>query len=87
MANREPTEQLVKEWLSTQQRVSDIKSDLNSAQCRMHNAENALGKRLAPGDMVDGEEIGLWVRLNSEQERLVVMRRKDPQTFTLRFRK
>ncbi len=82
-----PTHRLVEDWLRATQEIERIKSDLNAAECRMHNAENALGKRLAPIDMEDDEEIGLWVQLSSEKERLVIVRRKGHQSFKLRFRK
>lgn len=86
MAESEPTDYLVKDWLKAVQMMERAKSDLNGAECRRLNAENALGKRLAPSDMKPTEEIGMWVRLNSEEERLIVVHCKDAQTFKLRFR-
>ena len=84
--NERPTPDLVREWRQATQSVASLRGALNSAECAQRNAENALGKRLAPSDMKDGEQIGLWTRLDEATERVIVVTRQDINTFSLKIR-
>lgn len=53
-------EALVKEWLSTKERVARLAAELNRAQCERDNAEIALSKWLLPPDSVVGEKVAVW---------------------------
>ena len=53
-------EALVKEWLSTRERVARLAAELNRAQCERDNAEIALSKWLLPPDSVVGEKVAVW---------------------------
>ena len=59
-----PTEEgnrLINQWEKTKSRVASLKQQLNSAECDMHNARNALGKWMCPGDAKEGESFCVWV--------------------------
>jgi len=56
----EKTNELVSKWKETKERVSRLKSELNSAECAKNNAEIALAKWLTPADAKDGEKFSVW---------------------------
>lgn len=82
---------LAKDWLRARQRVEDAKAEVNRAEVEEHNATNKLGKALAPADLGDEEQIGVWVGFADHDERLVMIRRKKSgmvdYEITLRGRK
>jgi hypothetical protein len=53
-------ERLVRAWLDAKKGVEHAESQLNSAECALANAHDALAKWLAPGDMKVGEKIAVW---------------------------
>lgn len=57
----ETTDDLVKRWVQAQQRVERSRNELNSAECELSNATNALGKHLVPKSGKQGEQFGIWV--------------------------
>ena len=56
----EKTNELVSKWQETSERVSRLKSELNSAECAKRNAETALAKWLTPEDAKEGEKFSVW---------------------------
>lgn len=50
----------VREWLEAGKEVRDLGRRLNSAQCRLANAEIALGKWLVPADQPYGTSFNIW---------------------------
>lgn len=53
-------ERLIKQWLSATERLERAKSEKNSAECDVVNAQNALAKWLLPDDAKPGEKIAVW---------------------------
>lgn len=71
------TQDLVKSWQSAQERVSSLKSQLNSAECVMMNAATALAKHLWPEGAPEFETFGIWVRDPlRDEDRLLTVKRK-----------
>lgn len=72
MSESEPSsEKLARNWRLAQQRVETAQIQLSNAECELRNAENALGKRIDPGDMQNSEKICLWVRFDHHEEELL----------------
>jgi len=74
-ANR-ATDELVKIWYNLQAEYEDKERRLRVLKGELLQAENALGKHLAPDDVRDFEKIGIWCRLNDSKyfgEKLVVV--------------
>mgnify|MGYP001583065048 CR=1 FL=1 len=68
------TDDLVKTWMQATDHAARAKSEAIRAQVEAENAARALGKHLAPDDSIaPGEAIGIWVRIDSETERLVTV--------------
>lgn len=51
---------LVRSWKHAQDRLARAKQEVNSAECELSNATNALGKWLMPTDAKDGETFAIW---------------------------
>ncbi len=59
----EPTSEgkrLIDEWQAAVKELEARKRLINSLECHMHNARNALGKWLMPIDAKDGEQFCIW---------------------------
>lgn len=53
-------ENLVRNWLTSQEHVRQQRSALNSAECDEANCHSALAKWLIPEDAKPGEKIAVW---------------------------
>lgn len=67
------TEGLVKRWTDAEARVRRLREQLSAADLEERRAADTLGKRIAPEDVVVGEPIACWVRIDRKTERLVVV--------------
>lgn len=54
------TENLIRQWEADQDRVARLRQELNSAECALRNATNALAKWLTPDDGKDDEKFSIW---------------------------
>lgn len=46
---------------SAERNLAEAKARFNSAECTLANAQNALGKILAPDDAAVGETFNVWI--------------------------
>jgi len=68
-------------YLAAERAVMSAKRALNSAECEMTNATNALGKWLTPVNAEDGEKFCVW-----HAGHLIEAVRLDANTFVVRVR-
>lgn len=81
----EPTKEgkdLIDRWRSALEEQRRAESRLNSAQCEVSNATNALGKWLVPGDAVMQEKFCIWYG-----DSLIEAAKKDQNSFSVNVRK
>lgn len=50
----------IEAWKEAQKRLERARREVNSAECDLANATNALGKWLMPPDAKQGEKIAIW---------------------------
>ena len=67
------TEKLGANWELAKERLALAKGRVEMAEAELSEAMNALGARIDPGDMEDGERLGLWVRVGHERDREEVL--------------
>ena len=72
---------LIESYLACEREVAHAKSRLNSAECDMANAKNALGKWLCPTSAVDGEKFCVW-----HCGHLIEAVREDQNTYKITIR-
>lgn len=64
---------LVLAWRTATSRVRRAEIELENARHESKIANRALAAHIAPDDMQEGEQIGVWVRLDATQETLLVV--------------
>lgn len=69
-------EELAKTWAQCEGRVAAAKKRLYDAFDDARNASHDLGAYLDPGDMKQGEQVGVWVRLAFRTEACLVVTRQ-----------
>lgn len=74
-------ERLIKDWQFAQTRLERTRQEVNSAECAVMNAANALGKWLMPPNATDGDKAAVWFH-----DSLVEGERKDIHTYVVRLR-
>ena len=52
--------ELIKRWERAKRSLEQAKSAVNSAECELANAANALAKWMLPEDVKPGEKICIW---------------------------
>lgn len=72
---------LVKNWTHSLRDVKQCKAALNSAECSLLNAENALGKWLTPKDAAAGEVFMIWIG-----DGIVSITKTDENSFKCQWR-
>ena len=78
--------EFTRRWTLANIRLKSCRAALNGAECEAMNAANALGKHIAPSDMTQGEEIGVWVRFEADEEAIVQVVKKSDADFELSIR-
>lgn len=53
-------DRLIRNWLRAAERVHQCKLELNTAECDLINAGEALAKWMKPPDAKPGEKIAVW---------------------------
>jgi len=61
----------VRRWEQALAALNAAKNEVNRADCELRNATNDLGKWLDPGDLAEGESVGVYVRDSNDQEVLL----------------
>lgn len=85
-ANRE-TSEFIRRWERAEQRLDAARREVSAAQCELANATNALGKRLDPGDMADGETIAIWMRVGTgDREDLLAIKKRGESDYSVSIR-
>jgi hypothetical protein len=82
--------EVVRQWHRSAQRVESLKSQLRSAECDLRNATNKAGKHLCPPDAEVGESFQMWIRTDDtgfvEKERIVIATRMNDLDYKLEWR-
>lgn len=84
--NISTTSDLVREWCLCSKRYEGAKMRLEEDRKELERVRASLGKRLAPDDLEEGEEIGVWVRVDRHTERLVCVMKLSDVAYSVRFR-
>ena len=69
----EPTHVLVDKWRRSLWMLEEAKKRLKECEEEVSICSEDLGHRLAPDDLVDGETIGIWVRISDDTEKLITV--------------
>ena len=54
------TDRLITDWDNATERLERLRQEVNSAECALRNATNALAKWLTPDDSEDAERFSIW---------------------------
>jgi len=77
---------LVQYWIDARNNVSKLRERLNEAQEDFLRKEMELGRHIAPKDMIPGEVICVWVRLNRNTERLIEVKMPKSGVYSINWR-
>jgi hypothetical protein len=69
MSEERYTTQITNDWMRARQHVKSAEERLAQAKKSLDALGCELGQRLSPGDMAEGETIGLWNRIDNHDER------------------
>lgn len=73
MSDPEYTSALATNFVRSQQRVDTLHDQIVEAKKHRDIDMEKLAKRIAPLDMKDGEQIGVWANTNSDEEHCFVV--------------
>lgn len=77
----------MRDWRNAMSAVRTAEKRLAEAREHARRAEVALAQRIAPKDMRDGEQIGIWVRVSDQEEALIVVRKHSVSGLSLEERR
>jgi len=80
------TQDLARDWRAAVAAVTAAKKNLVAAQEHARARETDLAKSIAPKDLRDGEQIGVWVWFADHEERLIVVRKDSVSGLSLEER-
>jgi hypothetical protein len=73
MTESNTTTSLLQEYLASVRAVKMSDRELEINKTELVNKKNALGKHLVPKDAKQGEKFTIWVRDESDKEKLLVV--------------
>jgi len=76
----------VRNWENSMYEVKRLEKKLKQAISEEKVHASFLGNLIAPSDIKHDEKVCVWVRINSEQERIVESTCVGPNLYVLNFR-
>ena len=81
------TSELTRDYMQALRHQKSAAENLVRAEANLAIVGNKLAERIAPSDMQAGESIGVWHRVNTEEERCFVIRKAgDSNDLTITMR-